>query len=147
MNALDIALRLIKQFEGCRLEAYKDIVGIPTIGWGETMNVQMGMKWTQQQADDALKARAQHFLTGVLLACPRLAACTSNQQAACTSLAYNIGLSAFANSTVCKRLAAGDRAGAADAILMWNKAGGKVVAGLDNRRKEERRIFMSEETL
>lgn len=145
MNALDIAVKLIAQFEGCKLSAYKDIVGIPTIGYGETKGVKMGDVWTQEQADTALRTRAKEFMDGVLKACPRLASFTSNQIAAITSLAYNIGLGAFASSTVCRKAMAGDRAGAADAILMWNKAGGKEIAGLSNRRREERRVFMSTE--
>lgn len=147
MNALDIAVKLIARFEGCRLAAYKDVVGIPTIGYGETKDVKMGMVWTQAQADAALRTRTKEFLDGALKAAPKLASFTSNQQAAVTSLAYNIGLAAFAGSTVAKRIAQGDRAGAADAILLWNKAGGKVVQGLVNRRQEERRVFMSEETI
>lgn len=145
MNSLDIAVKLIAKFEGCELKSYKDIVGIPTIGYGETKNVKMGDVWTQEQADTALKVRAKEFMDGVLKACPRLSSFTSNQIAAVTSLAYNIGLSAFASSTVCRKIMAGDRAGAADAILMWNKAGGKEVRGLTLRRQEERRVFMSEE--
>lgn len=142
MNALNIAIELIKKFEGCELKAYKDIVGVPTIGYGETQGVKMGDVWTQAQADEALRVRTKEFLDGVLKVSPRLAAFTSKQQAAVTSLAYNIGLGAYAKSTVAKRVADGNRAGAADAILLWNKAGGVVVKGLVNRREEERRIFM-----
>jgi lysozyme len=145
VKALDIAVKLIAKFEGCRLQAYKDIVGIPTIGYGETKGVKMGDVWTQAKADAELRSRTQEFLEGVLKAAPKLAAFTSNQQAACTSLAYNIGLGAFAGSTVAKRIATGDRAGAADAFLLWNKAGGQVVQGLVTRRQEERRVFMSPE--
>lgn len=143
MSPLDLAVKLIKAFEGCKLQAYRDIVGIWTVGYGETLGVKPGDVWTQDQAEARLTARVQDFLNGVILACPALRASTPNQLAACTSLAYNIGVKAFANSTVCKRLSAGDRAGAADAILMWNQAGGRIVQGLVNRRQEERRVFLS----
>lgn len=146
MTPLDITVGLLKKFEGCSLKAYQDIVGVWTIGYGETKGVKAGMVWTQAQADDTLRARAQEFMNGVYAACPRLKAATSNQIAACTSLAYNIGLTAFAGSSVCKAIARGDYATAADSILLWNKAGGKVVQGLVNRRTEERRVFMSPQT-
>lgn len=141
--AVAMAMTIIKQFEGCKLEAYRDIVGIPTIGYGETQGVVMGMKWTQLQADSQLALRTQEFMDGVIKACPRLLMSAPEHVAACTSLAYNIGLQAFAKSTVCKRLMDGDYNGAADAILMWNKAGGKEVAGLTRRRIAERAMFIT----
>jgi lysozyme len=59
------------------------------------------------------------------------------------SLAYNIGPGAFARSTALRRFNEGDIQGAADAMLMWNKAGGKVLRGLQRRRDAERRLFLS----
>ena len=143
--ALALALKIIKEFEGCELKAYKDIVGVVTIGYGETKGVKMGDVWTQEKADAEVSKRAQEFMDGIFKSCPRLLLSEPQQIAACVSLAYNIGLSAFANSTVCKRLMAGDYAGAAEAILMWNKAGGKVVNGLVRRREAEKKLFLSKQ--
>ncbi len=144
MTALQTLIGLLKQFEGCKLEAYQDIVGIWTIGWGETKGVVKGLKWTQEKADSELAIRAQEFLENVLKACPELSKLSTNKQAACASLAYNIGVGAFARSTVCRMIKAGNLHNAAEAFLMWSKAGGKVVKGLDNRRRIEREVFLKD---
>lgn len=143
-EAIKLALPLIKKWEGLRLEAYLDAVGIPTIGYGETQGVKMGDVWTQEQAEIRLTTRVVGFMTGVLKACPQLWMEPANRAAACTVLAYNIGSTGFASSTVCRKTMAQDYAAAADAFLMWNKAGGKVLNGLTNRRKEERLLYLGE---
>lgn len=144
MDALAVALPLVKQFEGCRLESYQDIVGVWTIGYGETLDVGPGMVWTQAQADQRLYTRLQTFMARVVGACPPLALPgASNRLAACTSLGYNIGVTAFGASTVCRMIKAGNLPAAADAFLLWNKAGGQVVEGLNNRRKGERVVFVT----
>ncbi|HFZ1395694.1 TPA: lysozyme, partial [Klebsiella pneumoniae] len=68
---------------------------------------------------------------------------TQNQYDALVSLAYNIGTRALSTSTLMKKLNAGDVKGAADEFLRWNRSGGKVMAGLTNRRKAEREAFLS----
>ncbi|HFZ1395695.1 TPA: lysozyme, partial [Klebsiella pneumoniae] len=68
---------------------------------------------------------------------------TQNQYDALVSLAYNIGTRALSTSTLMKKLNAGDVKGAADEFLRWNRSGGKVMAGLTNRRKAEREVFLS----
>lgn len=146
MNAesLRIAIELIKQKEGCHLKAYLDIVGIPTIGWGETKGVKMGDVWTQEQADTRLAERVIEFMAGVIKACPQLHLEPPNRVAACTSLAYNIGLAGWAKSTVCRKTMEQSYKEAADAFLLWNKAGGKVVRGLTLRRVAEADLYMKE---
>lgn len=142
-SALPLAVKLIKEREGCRLKAYLDIVGVPTIGYGETKGVKLGMVWTQKQADDAIEARVREFMAGVLKACPQLAEEPPKRLAACTSLAYNIGSSAFASSTVCRKTKEKKYMEAADAFRMWNKAGGKIVPGLVSRREVERGLYIN----
>jgi lysozyme len=142
-ESLLLATKMISKFEGCRLEAYLDSVGIPTIGYGETEGVKLGDKWTQQQADERLARRVKEFLEAVKASCPTLSA--PNQIAACTSLAYNIGANAFKASTVSRLIRFGDLKGAANAFLMWNKAGGRVIPGLTNRRQAERAVFLGEQ--
>jgi lysozyme len=141
---LQILIPLLKQFEGCRLLAYQDIVGIWTIGYGETKGVTEGLKWTQEKADTELAIRAQEFLNNVLKACPSVSNLPPNKQAACVSLAYNIGVGAFSKSTVARKITEGKLTEAAEAFMMWNKAGGKVVKGLDNRRHMERVLFLKD---
>jgi lysozyme len=142
--ALAIAVDLIKQKEGCRLKAYQDIVGIWTIGYGETKGVKPGDEWTQAYADERIKARVKEFMDGVLKACPQLWLESPNRLAACTSLAYNIGLEAFAGSTVCRMTMAKEYQKAHDAFPLWNKAGGKAIPGLTARRLVEAALYIKE---
>lgn len=145
MNAaLEIIIGLLKLFEGCRLTAYQDCVGIWTIGYGETLGVIEGMVWAQQQADDRLRQRAGQFMLNTVARCPALHTASAERIAACTSLAYNIGTGAFGASSVSRKTIRRDYAGAADAFLLWNKAGGVVRSGLSMRRKRERLEYLSQ---
>jgi len=142
------ALSLIKQFEGCKLTAYPDpgTGGKPwTIGWGSTTDalgkpIQPGDKWTQPQADQRLASHVAEFAAGVdkLLAG---AATTPAQKGALVSLAYNVGLGNLGSSTLLKKHKASDYDGAAAQFLVWNKAAGKVMAGLTRRREAEARVY------
>lgn len=137
----DAGICLIKQFEGCRLEAYRCAAGVPTIGYGHTAGVTMGMKITQAQAEAYLREDVRAFETAVnnVLGC----GVTQNQFDALVSFAYNLGAGALRNSTLLKRLNAGDVKGAADEFPKWNKAAGKVLEGLTRRRMMERQLFLS----
>ena len=136
-----IVARLLKRFEGCRLHAYQDAVGVWTIGYGETLNVTAGMVWTQEQADSALRTRAAYFLLSALSKCPQLALEKPERVAACVSLEYNIGVAAFGVSSVCRKTKRRDYPGAAAAFMLWNKAGGRVLKNLTWRRGVERKIY------
>lgn len=143
MNALSIALELVKRWEGCRLEAYPDpgTGAAPwTIGWGSTgEGIGPGTVWTQEQADERLERDVRAFMAGVqelLTSQP-----TPHQLGAMTSLAYNIGLGAFGGSTLRRKFNAGDLGGAARQFDRWVYAGGRVMKGLVNRRADERRVF------
>jgi lysozyme len=141
------ALALIKEFEGFRAQAYRDPVGIVTIGYGTTgsagvgITPKMGDTITEAQASEYLMRAVDKFSVSIKLKLTRPA--TPEQFGAMVSLAYNIGPGAFAKSSVLKRFNAGDIQGAADAFLMWNKAGGKVLNGLTRRREAERALFLS----
>lgn len=139
-------LDLIKEFEGFRAKAYRDSVGVWTIGYGTTaaagvgVTPHEGMTITKAEAERYLKVTVDKFAAQIL---PKIKVPVSdNQFAALVSLAYNIGPGAFAKSTVLRLLNAGDVSGAADAFRMWNKAGGKVLAGLTRRREAERALFL-----
>jgi len=137
-------LSLLKLFEGLRLEAYLDAVGIWTIGYGHTAGVRPGDTVTPAQAESLLENDLHAFARGVshLVRVPL----NENEFAALVSLAYNIGLGKLAKSRVLKRLNAGDRRGAADAFDLWNK--GRVdgqlaiLPGLSRRRAAERTLFL-----
>lgn len=115
-----------------------------TIGWGSTgPEIGPGTKWTYAKANDRFETRLRSDMAAVLKAIgavPR--AVTANELAAMTSLAYNIGVEAFRNSTLLRLYRAGDIAGAADQFPRWNKAQGQVMPGLDNRRAHERALFL-----
>ena len=137
------ALDLIKAFEGCKLEAYRCPAGVWTIGYGATgPEVRQGLRWTQRQADERLAADVERFALGVRRLLTRIP--TPDELGAMTSLAFNIGLGAFGKSTVLRKFNAGDKAGAAAAFALWNKAGGKVLQGLVRRRAAEADLFLSD---
>lgn len=139
-------IELLKRWEGCRLKAYQDSVGVWTIGYGLTsaaglVKVTPGMVITQQQADDYLVAALVKYEAAVTKALKR--APNSNQFSAMVSLCYNIGPGAFAKSSIARLFNEGDIDGAAEAFLLYNKAGGKVLKGLVDRRKAERSLFLA----
>ncbi len=135
-------LDLITRNEGCVLHAYQDSVGVWTIGYGHTgADVQPGLVINQAGAEQLLRRDLDKFERGVEGELDG-AACTDNQFAAMVSLAYNVGLGNFAKSSVLRLHRAGDYNGAAAAFSMWNKAGGRVLAGLTRRRAEEARLYL-----
>lgn len=139
-----VGLDLIKQFEGCRLVAYRCPAGVVTIGYGWTRPIDgkpltMGTRITQVQADALLIDGLADYIAAVEKACPQA---TDNQFAAMVSLAYNIGTGAFAKSSIAKLHHSGQHTLAADAFRRWNKAGGKVLPGLVRRREAERLLYL-----
>jgi lysozyme len=140
LTLTDEGIRLIRHFEGCRLTAYHDPVGILTIGYGHTgADVRQGMTITQDQADALLGEDLMKFAQGVRRVVP--STINHAQFSACVSLAYNVGLGAFEVSTLLKRIGANEYWDAANEFTRWNKAGGKVLPGLLRRRWAERDLF------
>lgn len=132
---------LIRKWEGCKLKAYKDGGGVWTIGWGHTKDVKENDTCTQEQADKWLQEEVNQFVFGILSVTH--VPLNENQLTALASFVYNVGLSAYINSTLLKLLNQGDYNGAADQLLRWCKDNGKEVQGLLNRRKDERKLFLS----
>ena len=140
MNLSKRGLELIKRFEGLRLKAYHDIVGVLTIGYGHTgLDVAEDMIIDQPAAEALLVLDVGRFEKGVEKSVQ--VPLTQGQFDALVSFAYNLGLGALRKSTLLKKLNAGDYAGASVEFERWNKAGGKVVLGLTVRRKLERQAF------
>lgn len=135
-----IATPLIERWEGTRPNPYRDIVGVWTVCTGET-RVPM-RRYTRDECRDMLRrAIVSDYGAGVLAAVPALEH-RPRQFAASISLAYNIGVPAFARSTVARRFNRGDWRGGCDAFLMWTRAGGREVRGLVNRRRDEQRLCL-----
>jgi len=142
------ALKIIREFEGCRLQAYKDATGIPTIGWGSTRlakaPVRMGDTITQQQADQLLSDEVLHlFGPGVQQLLPLSKTWRPEQIAALVSFAYNLGLGALEESTLRKRLLAGEEPCQVvrEELPKWVHAGEAVLPGLERRRAAEVALF------
>ncbi|MBV8401230.1 MAG: lysozyme [Acetobacteraceae bacterium] len=142
----DRGLALIMRFEGLKLDAYQDVAGIWTIGYGHVRGVHPGMHLTEEQAQQALRDDL-HLAEHVVDDSTRNATTSDNQFSAMVSLCFNIGAANFRGSTVLKKHLTGDHTAAADAFLMWNKArvGGVLqeVVGLTNRRAAERQLYIS----
>lgn len=132
-------LELVKRFEGCKLRAYTCPAGVLTIGYGSTgPHVKPGMVITQQQADELLRSDLRRFEDYVAEHC---APASDNQFAALVSFAFNVGEGALAKSTLRRCHMAKDYEGAAKQFARWNKAGGKVLKGLVNRRAAEEALY------
>lgn len=143
MKASEKGLALIRSFEGLRLNAYKCLAGVVTIGYGTTKDVRMGQTITKEQAECMLADDVQRFVDHIaaLVTVPL----SQNQIDALASFVYNIGPQAFAKSTMLKLLNAGLYQDAAGQFLRWNKAANNVVAGLTRRRVAEKALFESAE--
>ena len=136
---------LICGFEGLRLKAYDDGVGVWTIGFGTTVypngiRVKKGDTCTEAQAKAYMAHDLKKFESAVnnVVTVPL----NQNQFDALVSLAYNIGTSAFSKSTLVKKLNADDSRGAAEQFDVWVNAGGKRMQGLVNRRAKENEVFL-----
>ena len=135
MKINQAGIELIKEFEGCRLVAYRCPAGVLTIGYGHTAGVTEGMVINKVQAENMLKsdlAKYEKYVTenvNIPL--------NENQFSALVSFCYNCGvgnLKKLVKNRTTDQIA--------DALLLYNKAAGKVLKGLVRRRKEERELFL-----
>lgn len=146
MHVSPSGVDLICNFEGLRLKAYDDGVGVWTIGFGTTVypngiKVMKGDTCTEAQAKTYMAHDLKKFEATVNKAVT--VQLNQNQFDALVSLAYNIGTNAFSKSTLVKKLNANDIRGAADQFDVWVNAGGKRMQGLVNRRAKEKALFLS----
>lgn len=134
---------LVKPWEGVSLTPYTDIVGVRTVCYGQTGPL-ASKSYTQAECDAMLQSELGRYLT-------ELDACIDadlrrHEWAALLSWAYNVGTPSACRSTLVRKINAG--AGPAEfcpELLRWNRAGGKVVRGLTNRRQAEFRMCMGYE--
>jgi lysozyme len=137
-----LAVAFVGGWEGMRLKAYRDIVGVPTVCFGETRGVKMGDQYTAEQCRAMLGDGLAEFEAGIRRCLVAPDKIPDKPYVAFVSLSYNIGQKAFCGSTVARRANSGDLRGACEAITAWNKAGGRVVQGLVNRRAAERKMCL-----
>ena len=137
-------LSLVKEFEGCRLTAYRDAVGVLTIGYGHTgSDVTPGLTITQAKADQLLQQDLAKFNNCVSTYINR--PLNPNQVGALMSWSFNVGCGSLQTSTLRKRMNAGENLNtvASEELPKWNKAGGNVLPGLVRRRTAEVNFFKS----
>lgn len=139
MNTGNEGIKLIKNYEGCRLTAYQCSAGVWTIGWGHTGKVDgkavcKGMKITQEKADALLVSDLVVYENHVNALKRKF---NQNEFDAMVSFTYNCGQGSL--QTLCKNRSSKQ---IAEALLKYNKAGGKELAGLTKRRKAERELFL-----
>ena len=134
-------------FEGCRLEAYLCPASVPTIGYGSTYYedgrpVKLGDAITQERADQLFEAIAEDFAKRVRSLLK--VGLNENQFSALVSFTYNVGVANLKKSTLLKKvnIYPSDPT-ITDEFLKWNKAGGKVLAGLTRRREEEAKLYFT----
>ncbi|MCI1000098.1 lysozyme [Ochrobactrum sp. C6C9] len=135
-------LNLIKEFEGLRLEKYKDAVGKWTIGYGHLIlpSERFDRPLTELEAEDLLQSDLRKFEGGVI----QYVAVSMNQNQfdALVSFAFNLGLANLKGSTLLRLLNHGQYTEAAEQFLRWNKAGEMALPGLTRRRAAERDLFL-----
>ncbi len=139
MQISDQGLAIIRQCEGLRLKAYLCPAGVWTVGYGHTHGVSEGLHITSAEADKLLLqdvAPIENFLHTLRINFRQ------GQFDALASFIFNVGLSAFRQSTLLRKIMtdASDEAITAE-FLRWNKAGGKVLPGLNARRKQEAALW------
>ena len=140
---LEPAADLCRRFEGFRSKPYLCPAGVPTIGYGSTYyangtKVTLGDALiTQGEADALLLFELRHtYAPGVLRMCPVLLA-HPNKFNAVVDFCYNLGVGRLQTSTLRRKINAQDWAGAVEQLLLWNKAGGRILPGLERRRQAE----------
>jgi lysozyme len=141
MNYSKTGLALTESFEGLRLTAYQDSVGVWTIGYGHTNGVQKGQTITLQQAEAFLVADiawAVAFVNHVLTVLV-----TQGEFDALVDFVFNLGSGTLAHSTLLQLVNTGNFAAAANEFAKFDHAGGKVVAGLLRRRLAEKKMFQT----
>ena len=144
MKISDRGLRLLKEFEGCKLKSYQCSAGVWTCGWGATgADIGPDTQWTQDEADKRLESDLERFEDGVM----QLAEATLNQSQfdALVCFAYNCGLGNLKKSTLLKYVNKGLFAAAANEFVKWIFAGGVQVRGLRRRRLAEKALFEYQE--
>lgn len=140
--AMALAIPLVAKWEGKRNDPYRDIVGVKTVCYGETQNVQ-NRRYSDSECRSMLeKALQSRYMEPVLKCTPTLAG-QPYQLAAASSLAYNIGTPAYCKSTAARQFNARNWIAGCKAIGRWNMAGGRVVQGLVNRRADEVRLCLT----
>lgn len=134
------AIDLIKKYEGFSARPYKCPAGVLTIGYGRTINVKP-YEITTEEAETVWLSKYVKTIADQILALVNVDL-SNNQICALIDFVYNLGIGNFKSSTLLRKINQGDFSAAANELLRWNKAGGIVLKGLENRRIAERMLFL-----
>ena len=153
MKISDNGLRLIQEFESFEPKPYLDSAKVWTIGYGSTYypngtrvtgrDKPITREYAETIQRHVIATDFEPVINELLEKEIASGFITQNMYDAIISLTYNIGVNGFRKSSVLRLLKQGDKHNAGNAFLLWNKAGGKVLKGLVNRRKKERELFLS----
>ncbi len=141
--AMAVAVAFIGGWEGLKLVAYRDIVGVWTVCYGETRGVSAGDRYTKAECDEMLAEGIADFEAQLDKLITYKGEIPVETKIAFVSWAYNVGIGNASKSTLIRKVNAGDLKGACDELLKWNKAGGKTIKGLTNRRIDEHELCLS----
>lgn len=139
------AVEILRRFEGCKLTAYQDAGGVWTIGWGHTKNVHPEMVITHEEAEELLREDLQDIAPGII----KYVTITlnNNQYSALLSFVYNVGISAFYNSTLLKVINSkdlNDESAIVEQFMRWDKDSKDIVLdGLRARRRAESSLYFT----
>ena len=158
MNVSPKAVEMIKHHEGVRFRPYRCPARLHTVGVGHVMYPEQGKlkieardgfplrpednrQFTKDEVDGILRSDLARFERGVVQFCP--VPLTQGMFDSLVSFSFNVGLGTLQRSTLRQKLLRGDKAGAAEELLKYCMAGGKILKGLQNRRIDERAMFLS----
>lgn len=140
--AAALAIALIGAWEGLRLYSYRDVIGVWTACYGETLGIRPGMKFTKDECDAMFLPSIQKHEAGMRKCLIAPDAIPEKSYVAFVSLTYNIGTAGFCRSSLPRLINAGDIRAACNLLPAFNRAGGRVVQGLVNRRAAEKKICL-----
>ena len=158
MNVSKELIEMLKHHEGVRFRPYRCPALLWTVGVGRVIDPKhIGVKFeerknlpipdgwdrtlTMAEVDQLLAEDLRRFEAGVLRLCP--SGLNQHRFDALVSFSFNVGLGNLQRSTIRMRHNRGEFNGAADAFMMWTKAGGRVLAGLVKRRQDEKNLYLS----
>ena len=158
MNVSERAIKMIQHHEGVRQKPYRCPAKLWTVGVGHVMYPEQGKLkidqrdqvalrpednrvFSMEEVDGILKSDLQRFERGVATYCP--VSLTQGQFDALVSFSFNVGLGTLQRSTLRQKVLRGDMEEAADEFLKYCMAGGKILKGLQTRRQDERKLFLS----
>lgn len=146
MKASKEAIKLIRHHEGVRNKPYKCPAGLFTVGVGhligdgKTLPSEWNRTFTNEEIDGILKSDLSRFELGISKMLPNVQL-KQHEFDALVSFCFNLGLGCFQRSTIRQALLRGDKEQAMESLMKYCRAGGKILRGLENRRKDERRLF------